>query len=213
MVKVVDLFTHIYTSRVYDSLLPFFLFFTIIYAFLLRARVFKQKNAAVMVSLILALIPVLLHVQGYYARWGLPDIIVVINASLPGVMLWALGIVMLLILIAPTGVTMRFKESQFGYTLGLFLFLASITIVGVIFAGNLGVLPPSLVSQFFLDSDTLQLVLFIAAVAWLVFWLITPSRPKPKKAAREQAKDVDKMIGKLARHLISGVEEDTKKGR
>ncbi len=209
MARVIDLFSLLYTSRVYDSLLPFFLFFTLFYAFLLRVKLFKQRNVTVVVSLILALIPVILHVQGVYDQWGLPDIIVVINASLPGVMLWALAIVMLFILLAPAGLSFKLKEDNLGYTIGLILFIMSILVVGIIFAGNLGYIPPDVIGTLFAHSETLQLVLFIAALAWLIFWLITPPKPrkKPEKPGKSQMKAIDEIAKRVAKELITGVEE------
>ncbi len=158
-----------------DSLLPFFLFFTIIYAFLEKVNIFGAEEAEarkfnVIISLIIALLVVIPHVAGIYPPGK--DVVDIVNKSIPGIVLWTVIIFAVYLLLAPTGIMPKISQK-----LELWVVLLAAIVVGMIFAVNTGFVPPNVLGWLSSQSENLQVLAFIAGVALILYYLITPSSP------------------------------------
>ncbi len=102
-----DFFVYLESLGIADSLIPFLLIFTVVFAVLEKAKVFGtepgKKKFNVIVALSMALIVVMPHIMGTYPEGR--DAIVIINSSLPNVAVIAIALIMFLFLIGIFGGT------------------------------------------------------------------------------------------------------------
>ncbi len=171
-----DFFTILQTSGAYDSIIPFFFIFTILLAFLEKAKPFGKTNTRkynVLVSLLISFMVIIPHVTQSYPP-GMDVVEIFLNA-IPGVMLWVVGVVMLIILLASFGFNLVGKGGWTGI-----IALVSLLVVGFIFAGAAGWVPPNVFEWLGLDDPGVQSMLVILGVFFLFVWWIT-KEDKPKK--------------------------------
>ena len=108
-------FTWLMTSGAYDALLPFFLIFTLVFAFLQKVNMFGEGNNKkfnVMLALIIGLMVVVPHVTNSYPRGA--DPITIMQEALPNVILWVVAIFALWLLMAALGLPVTFGQSTAG---------------------------------------------------------------------------------------------------
>lgn len=150
---------------VMDSLLPFMLIFTIIYAVLEKTKIIGEgkKNFNVIIALAISLMVIIPHVMGTYPEGS--DVVEIINTAIPNVSVIAIAIIMALILIGVAG--FQTENSGFLKTLVMLISLGSIVYFFGAAAGIWGTtnLPDWL--GFLADPDTQALIIII-----LVFGLI-----------------------------------------
>jgi len=161
-----------------DVLLPFIIVFTITFAILQKIKIFgadskESKKYNTMVSLVLGLALVIPHVLEAYPEGQ--DLVVWMNSFLPGVSIFAVLIVMVLLIIGVFGYGFNIN-SPFGGVLALFCALVVVYIFGAS-AGWWGV-PGTL--SFVLDPDT-QAFLVIVLVFFLIIYFVTSEPSKPDK--------------------------------
>ncbi len=97
-----------------DVILPFLLFFTVLFAVLQKIKLFgsdeSTKKYNLVLSLVIAALVVIPHITGYYPAGQ--DIVVIVNNVIPEIALLVVGIVMLLMMIGLLGVgPSRFFQS------------------------------------------------------------------------------------------------------
>ncbi len=165
-----------------DIILPFLLFFTILFAALQKTKVLgeKSKKFNIVVALVIALLIVIPHIVydnrnpvdgrlgGKLA--GLPDVVEIVNNSLPSIAVWVVAILMLLLFI---GVGWK-EEAKLGTPpwLKWTFFGVGIIIVGYIFGSSAGLFQSLPVPLRFLNDPINQATLLIIIVFGLIIAFI-----------------------------------------
>ena len=155
-----------------DIVLPFLLIFTVVFATLQRVGLFKEgehgegkKNINAMLSLIIAILTVVPHINGRYPPNY--DPIVIINTLIPSAAVLAIVIILLLFLFGIFGS---------GFASGgtpAWIILGVIIVMGYIFGATVGWWDdPSQSIGLWWDSDLSALLIIIIVFA-LLLWFIT----------------------------------------
>ena len=112
-----------------DVMLPFLLIFTLIFAILVKSRILGEgkRNFNLVIALVIALLVVVPHVTNSYPPNA--DIVEIINASVPGVSVVLVAILMLLILIGLFGGGTNWG-SQFSGWVAVISFIIILAIFG-----------------------------------------------------------------------------------
>jgi len=179
---------------VLDVILPFILVFTVIYAFLIKTKVLGEPSEAkrfnTIVALVFGALVVLPHVlYGGMAAdgrlsgplQGFPDVVDIINNSLPAVAAWIIGIMLLMLMIGMFGGE-AFKEMK--KPLSTLAVLLSGGVVLYIFLRSAGILDRPLGG--FLErmvSGTSGAGLIIILVFGIIIWYVMSD----EKTAAEKA--------------------------
>lgn len=163
-----DFFIRLEEMGMLDSLLPFILIFTIVFAILQKTKIIGEgkRQFNTLIALVLSLMVVIPHVTGRYPPGQ--DVVVIINQALPQVSLIVVAILAALLLIGVFAPGVMFGGTSFGAFLALFSMGAVVYIFGNAagFWKNLGFL------SFLNDPDT-QAVIVIVLVFALIIWFIT----------------------------------------
>lgn len=170
MVSINQLFMKMNEWGFLDSVLPFLLIFTIIFAVLQRtmilgadAQIRPRKNYNVIVAMVLSLTVVIPHIMGTYPPGQ--DAIVIINSAIPSVAILIVAIVLFLII---AGVVSPGALNPADGLRGIATIFAFVAIV-LIFGNSAGWW-----SGFFLigplaDPDTQALIIIILVFAVVIF--------------------------------------------
>jgi len=162
-----DVFRELFNMGIMDSLLPFLLVFTIIFAVLQRTRIIGEghKNFNVIIAMIMAATVVVPHIISPSPN----DPVNIINSALPSVSIVVVAIIMFLLVIGVFGANFDIA----GTSIATWVALLSAGIILFIFGSSAGWwsgFPPQL--SFLNDPDT-QALLIIILVFAVVIWLIT----------------------------------------
>ena len=151
-----------------DSLLPFILIFTILFAVLQKTKIIGEgkRQFNTLVALVISLMVLIPHVTGRYPPGQ--DIVVIINQALPQVSLVVIAILAALLLIGVFAPGVMFGGTGFG----AFLALLSIGAVVYIFGNAAGFWQNIGFLSFLNDPDT-KMVVVIVLVFALIIWFIT----------------------------------------
>lgn len=203
MAAFIDAVRRLNEIGVYDVVLPFILIFVIIFAALQKTRVlgteeigghkYGKKNLNLVIAVCIAGMAVIPHVvyndgdltNGKLggALAGLPDVVEIMNHSLPSISVWIVGILMLLLILGLFGGKFEVMKTP----LATWVTIAAVIIIGYIFlasAGYVRQLPRSL--QFLSDSGN-QAVLLIILVFAIIVYFVTRSPPETRPTKFEQA--------------------------
>lgn len=168
-----DFFVYLDQLGIADSLIPFFLIFTVVFAVLEKAKIFgvTGKKFNVIVALAIALIVVIPHVMGTYPEGK--DAVVIINSALPNVAVLAVALIMFLFLIGIFGGTA-------GGLAGIAGIIAIVAIVWIFgsSAGWFKELPS------WLADPATQVLIVILLVFGLVVWFIVGGGGGPGTGVR-----------------------------
>ena len=161
-----------------DVLLPFIIVFTITFAILQKIKLFGEpdkgaKKYNTMVALVLGLAIVIPHILGAYPEGS--DLVVIMNSFLPGVSIFAVLIVMVLLIIGVFGYGLNIN-SPFGGVIALFSAIVVVYIFGA--SANWWGVPGTL--SFVLEPDT-QAFIIIVLVFFLIIYFVTAEPNKPDK--------------------------------
>jgi hypothetical protein len=153
---------------VMDSLLPFLLIFTIIFAVLEKTQIIGRgrKQYNVIVSLVISLMVVIPHVTGSYPPGQ--DVIDIINRALPNVSVVIIAVILLLLLVGVFGMEWHLA----GTSVGAMAALISVLIIVYIFGSAAGWW--GRIGQpfgFLSDPDTQALVIIILVFGVVIFWI------------------------------------------
>ena len=200
-----QIFTWFMTSGAYDALLPFFLVFTLVFAFLQKSKLFDKgdsdgsgKKFNVMLALIIGLMVVVPSVTNSYPSGA--DPVKLMQEVLPNVVLWVVAIFAFWLLLAAFGMPVPFGQPTQGFQ--GFITVVSVIVVATIFGHAAGWFPESWgVSEWLntIDESVLQVILIIAITIGLLVWLLsdnTTSPPPGRKNAIQSIGDIFTSIGK-----------------
>jgi hypothetical protein len=198
-----ELFQYLNSLDVLNSLLPFLLIFTIVFAVLQKSLIFgpDKKNINVIVALIMGLAVVLPHIMYgsyssnymYVGGAQVPDAVNIINASLPQVSIVIVAIIMVLLMLGIFG----FQASWVGGVQGWPVVIA-LGLVVYIFGNSAGWWTMT-ASLYWLNDPALQTGLIVLLVFGIIIYLVTMEEGKGMKAG-----DVGKGIGDVASKLFGG---------
>ena len=174
-----DFFVNLDQWGVLDSLLPFILVFTILFAVLQKTKIIAEgrRQFSTMVSLILALMVVIPHATGKYPPGQ--DIVVIINTALPQISLLVVAILAALLLIGVFAPGVMFQGTGMGAMFGII----SLGAVGYIFGNAAGWWNSFGVFSFLNDPDT-QAILIIVLVFGLVIFFVTRDEGQGEQMSR-----------------------------
>jgi hypothetical protein len=182
MVDFNDVFRWMMESGFYSSLIPFFLVFTIVFAFMQKVQVFggdtgAHKKYNIIVAMAIALIVVIPHVTNSYPRGQ--DPVEIFMTAIPGVALWIVAIMMGIILLATFGLKLMPESAG---PLNGFVTVISFLIVAVIFGTAAGWIPPDVLGWLGMRDTSVQtMVLVIAVIAIILFFILGDDRPRETK--------------------------------
>ena len=208
MVNFIDAIQRLNEIGSLDVALPFLLIFTIIFAALQKTKILGNKDAGteaektgkrynIVVALVIALLIVIPHVVYHDgditngrlggALMGLPDVVEIINNSLPAISVWVVGILMLLLMLGLFGAKFGILETP----ISTWITGAAVIIVAYIFAASAGYvrqLPGPLKA---LHDPSNQAALIIILVFAIIIWFVVrePAQPDQTKSPFEQALD------------------------
>jgi hypothetical protein len=172
-----------------DVVLPFLLFFTIMFAALQRTKVLGDKDSSdpsgkkynIVVSLVIASLAVIPHViggQGHsdgrmiVAGRNLPDPVQIINNSLPSVAIWVVGILMFMLILGIFG----FQFGVFGVPLASWVAGFAVLLIGFIFGSAAGWWGTNQTNNFIralgLNNPNNQFGLLLILAFALVVWFV-----------------------------------------
>jgi len=163
-----DVFLALDNLGVLDSLLPFLLIFTIIFAILQKTKIIGEgrKSFNFMVALIISLMVVIPHVTGNYPTS--PDPVEIINSAIPHVSVVVVAILMLLLLVGVFGKNLNL----IGTSLSGIIAIASALIILYVFGTSAGWWEGGWWPGFLQNPDT-QALIIIILVFGVVLWFIT----------------------------------------
>ncbi|MBI3034339.1 hypothetical protein HYY72_04210 [Candidatus Woesearchaeota archaeon] len=165
-----NVFVQLNEMGVLDSLFPFILIFTIIYAILNKTHIIGEgrKNFNVVIALTLSLMTVIPHVIGKFPEGA--DPIVIINTAIPNVSVIIVAILAVLLLIGIFGGRMDVVGTSLASWVAILAFL----VVAWIFASAAGFqfIPlPGILS----DPDTQALLIMLAVFALIIRFITSDS--------------------------------------
>ncbi|MBI2133687.1 hypothetical protein HYU11_03320 [Candidatus Woesearchaeota archaeon] len=162
---------------VLDSLLPFLLIFTIIYAILNKTKIIGEgrKNFNVIVALTLSLMVVIPHITGRYPN-PQSDPVVIINTAIPNISVIIVAILAVLLIIGIFGKNLDIAGTSLAGWVGIGAFIA----VAWIFGSAAGFFGEGFLAlpAFLQDPDTQALIVMIL-VFGLIIMFITSEREGP----------------------------------
>ena len=174
-----------------DIILPFLLFFTILFAVLQKTKLLgeKAKKFNIIIALVIALLIVIPHVVyddrdvtngklGGQLR-GMPDVVEIVNNSLPSIAVWVVAILMLLLFIGVGWkeeaklstqdiLNLNYEEDWLKWT----FFGVGIIVVGYIFGSSAGLFQSLPAPLRFLNDPVNQATLLIIIVFGLIIAFI-----------------------------------------
>lgn len=153
---------------VMDSLLPFLLLFTIIFAVLEKTQIIGRgkKQFNVIVALCISLMVVIPHVTNTYPPGQ--DAIEIINSALPNVSVVIVAVILLLLLVGVFGMEWHLAKTG----IGSFAALASVGIIFYIFGSSAGWWRKlGTPFGFMNDPDTQALVIILLVFGVIIFWI------------------------------------------
>ena len=188
-----NVFVQLNDMGVLDSLFPFILIFTIIYAILNKTHIIGEgrKNFNVVIALTLSMMTVIPHVIGKFPEGA--DPIVIINTAIPNVSVIIVAILAVLLLIGIFGGRMDIVGTSLAGWVAILAFL----VVAWIFASAAGFqfLPlPGVLS----DPDTQALVIMLAVFALIIRFITSDS-------------DEAKVSPGIFSNLLTGLKDSVKK--
>ncbi len=159
---------------VVDVILPFVLVFTVVYAVLLKSKIFgdEAQKFNIIISLVMGLLFVVPHVTGHYDSIGF-DPVKVVNQALPSISVLLIAFMLVLILVGLFGV-------QTGGGIATIAVIISLVAVTAIFSNAVGLWGTGGLPWWlsFLDDPDIQALIVIILVFGLIVWFITkPSKP------------------------------------
>jgi hypothetical protein len=208
MTTLVDAIRRLNDVGVYDVVLPFILIFVIIFAALQKTRILGRKgpddkiinprqmrsmNLAIAVAIAgMAVIPHVVSNDGNLtngklggALAGLPNVVEILNHSLPSVSVWIIGILMLLLILGLFGAKFEVMSTP----LATWVTGAAVIIIGYIFLASAGYVRQLPRSLQFLSDPSNQAVLIIILVFAIVIWFVVREPPETRPTKFEQSLD------------------------
>ncbi len=183
MASFTDVFTYLAEIGVLDSLLPFLLVFTIVFAILQKGKVFgeEKKNINVVIALIMGLAVVIPHVTNTYPAGS--DVVNIINSALPNISVVVIAIIMVLLMIgifAP-------DVSWFGSSIQGWMVFIAMAAVFYIFGSAAGWWQTPTTLGFLNNSDTQALIVIVLIFGIIVWWVTSEPEKQTKVGFLQKA--------------------------
>ncbi|MBI3051775.1 hypothetical protein HYY74_04945 [Candidatus Woesearchaeota archaeon] len=163
------LFEQLDRLGILDSLIPFILIFTIVFAVLQKTKILGAEEAHkfnIIISFALSAITVIPHIMGRYPPNS--DPITIINSALPSVSVVLVAIIAVLLLVGVFGKNLDIGLSDLAGVVAILAFGIVVYIFGSA-AGWFAGFPPSL--GFLNDPDTQSLLVMILVFALVIFFI------------------------------------------
>jgi len=174
-----------------DVFLPFLLIFTIIFAILMKVKVFgERKNINAIVALVFGLIVVIPHVTGMYPADF--DVVLILNQALPAVSIVIVAIIMLLILIGIFGG----EASMFGLAAPTWIGIISIFIILFIFGGAAGWWGGLGWFESFFGSDAIAIIIMLLIFGIIISFITHEGKTEELGIMKRAGIDFGKLFGK-----------------
>lgn len=172
MVNFIDLFRSLEQMGILDSLIPFILIFTIVFAALEKTQILGmgKRGMNTLVALAIGLMVVIPHIIGRYPAGS--DPVEIMNRAIPNVSLVMVAVVMVLILAGVFG----FQFVGGGLTGGVLIFAG---IAVIYFFGQAAGIWNDIIPH--IDSETRSLIIALL-VFGLIIWFITKDDSKQTEA-------------------------------
>ncbi len=164
-----------------DVLLPFMIFFVIIFAILQKTRILgeEKRRFNAIISFAIAMLVVVPHVLGKYPPGA--DVIDIMNEAIPNVSIIVIAVIMLLIIVGVLGG----ERNWLGGSLSGWFAIAALIIVIWVFGSAAGWWIGLEWFNNFFGSDTIAIVIMVLVFA-IVIWWITRSDGEQKAGALQR---------------------------
>jgi len=160
-----------------DVLLPFLLYFVLIYAILQKSKILGEdkKRFNTVIALVISLLVVVPHVLRVYPPYA--DVVAITNQALPQVSLIVVAILMLMILIGLLGA----EATWMGSSLSGWIAIVAFIVIIAIFGGAAGWWQNWYWFDRFFGSDTIAIVVMLLVFA-VIIWFVTRGEGKGEKS-------------------------------
>ncbi len=182
---VADVLQNLVDMGFMDLFIPFILIYTILFAVLQNINIFgkESKKFNAVIALAMSLAVVVPHVLGTYPSGT--DVIDIINNSLPGVSLWLVLIVCIMLLIGLVNPGLiKFATGSFAKGITAF----AVIVVLYIFGSSANWWTAYGTFSFLNDSD-LQALIVVIAMFWIVIAFVTGDKKDKEKEEDKKKKE------------------------
>ena len=181
-----------------DVILPFLLMFVILFAALQKTEILGKgkegKKYNVVIALVIALLIIIPHVvygtadftDGKLggALFGMPDVVEIINNSLPSISIWIVAVLMVMLMIGifapPNWEAFPFKS---------WILWGSVIVVGYIFGNSAGLFKDLPGPLRFINTPENQAGLLIILIFGIIIYFIVHEPDNPDKRREDRKKD------------------------
>ena len=184
---------YLMTPSVMEAVLPFILFFTVIFAILQMTKIFDENSRKfnVVIAIVFAFIPIYTHFAGMK-----PDVVSIVIKALPQVSLWLIIGLSFLLLLGLFGIDK--KTVPFFYYLRAWLPWLAILLLAYIFFGK------SIGLEMIISQDLINLVV-VLAIFGLIIWFITKPDETPEERHNKKLKAIENR-NKLNEEMKKGMD-------
>ena len=174
-----------------DVLLPFLLFFVVIFAIMEKANVLgkDKKKYNLVFALVVALLVVIPHVLNIYPPER--DIVQITNNSLPQVSIIAVAVVMVLILIGLFGGEAKWA----GNTVSGWIAVVAFVIVLLIFGGAAGWWKNWSWFENFFGKETVAIIVMLLVFAIIVWWVTSDDKDSGQNSMGKFGQSMSELFG------------------
>lgn len=194
--KLQEFFMKLDSIGLTDVLLPFLLFFVIVYAILQKTNILGEgkKNLNAAVGIVVALLVVVPHVTGRFPENV--DPVVIINNALPQISIVLVAIIFLLVLIGVFGQDMV----MLGIAAPGWITLLSLITILLIFGGAAGWWSNNFGTgmEDFFGTEGIAIFIMIVMFGIIIAWVTSDSKEgdKEKQGLKRLGIDVDQIFKK-----------------
>lgn len=198
MNEIRDLFYYLQTAGILDILIPFVLIFTVLFAVMKNVHIFADQKQQITIALAITFLVLIPHITG-----SIPaeyDVVQIINNSLPSVVLIIFVLLSAFILLG----FIKGEKVDFGDVGTGVVALASIIIIGVIFARSAGYLQntnwPTWL--YWLDDPHLGALVIVILMFALITWFIV--KPAGSGGLKKFGAGLEKVFTRLGKEIFKG---------
>lgn len=198
---ITDFFGTLVKYQIVEYIIPFLLVFSLVYAIMLKAKIFgdpSEKKEAKRIYIVIALAFGIASIMPHYLKSigqdpGIPDLVDIIMQAFPQVSILLMVILSVFIVLGFMGAELKLMENGIG--VGILLFLIAIVVFVFLRAGNLIGPQTPIIGNLFNSSNSQEIWSLITAISvfGLVVWFIVRDEKKPTdNTAMGQLKDLFK---------------------
>jgi len=166
MIALEQAFEILGSYAVADVILPFSLFFAIIYSVLKTQKMFEEGNTATVVSLSISLIIVSMHVSDKIGQYDPINILKAAGWQV-GVLILSFIFLMMFVMIASPRTAEGITSGAYGGT----LIIVCLALVGLIIATSAGIVSEKSVFGYIFDSKLWSFIIAVSMFLGLMWWI------------------------------------------